>query len=311
MISLKGIVLFLLVGAPWYTAQFVINGREFFDEFIVKHHFRRYTEMNSGHRGPFFYYLLTLLAGLFPWIVFLPSGVRDALRGKHKPLLFSMLWFLFVVVFFSISSTKLPNYVLPAVPALCILIASGISGGERSWDRNSKLCLTLLSLMAGIAFAVSRGYLLRAGIADVEWALLLSLSSGLMTVLALYSAFSRKNIFIPAAVIMAVSLVVVLTKGLPIAGEKLQGDLHRYSLLAGERLKGDERIITFKINNPSIVFYSGHNVARVNSREELMPLLAIKGRLISITKVSDAKVLEEAGFRVLERSESYAVLERE
>ena len=77
---LKGLILFLLVSAPWYLAQLSINGRDFFEQFIVKHHFKRYTGVISGHKGPFYYYIPVLLIGLFPWIAYLPAGIRNTVK---------------------------------------------------------------------------------------------------------------------------------------------------------------------------------------------------------------------------------------
>ncbi|HYA31120.1 MAG TPA: glycosyltransferase family 39 protein, partial [Thermodesulfovibrionales bacterium] len=78
--SLKGLMLFVLLCGPWYGAQLFINGQEFIQQFFVKHHLKRYTGVISGHKGPLYYYIPALLAGLMPWVVFLPAGIRHALR---------------------------------------------------------------------------------------------------------------------------------------------------------------------------------------------------------------------------------------
>src|SRR5208283_1116738 len=75
IVNLKGMVIFLILSVPWYAAEFSINGREFFEQFFVKHHLQRYAGVISGHSGPIYYYLPVLLLGLFPWAAFLPSGL--------------------------------------------------------------------------------------------------------------------------------------------------------------------------------------------------------------------------------------------
>jgi 4-amino-4-deoxy-L-arabinose transferase-like glycosyltransferase len=87
------------------------NGKEFIELFIIKHHFKRYTGVISGHRGPVFYYVVVLIAGMFPWIGFLLRGVRNVLGMKRDLLTFALIWFLSVLAFFSLATTKLPNYI--------------------------------------------------------------------------------------------------------------------------------------------------------------------------------------------------------
>lgn len=62
-----GILLFLLLSAPWYIVQYAINGDEFIQQFFIKHHFKRYTGVISGHKGPLYYYIPVVIVGLLPW----------------------------------------------------------------------------------------------------------------------------------------------------------------------------------------------------------------------------------------------------
>ncbi|HLC17898.1 MAG TPA: phosphatase PAP2 family protein, partial [Thermodesulfobacteriota bacterium] len=120
------IILFLVVAVPWFAAEYHLRGWEFIDAFIIKHHIKRYTGVISSHSGPFYYYALILMAGLYPWVAFLPGAVyRGVLRrggDENADLgLFLSIWFLLILVFFSAASTKLPNYILPLVPAASVL----------------------------------------------------------------------------------------------------------------------------------------------------------------------------------------------
>jgi hypothetical protein len=101
-----------------------------------------------------------------------------------------------------------------------------------------------------------------------------------------------------------------VTKGLPIANQYLQGTLYKYSLYAKERLHDDEKIITYKINNPSIVFYSGHKIINVKDKDELKTFMKKNNHAVAITKTTDVEVLKELGFNLLEKDEKYGILER-
>lgn len=314
--SLKGVLLFLVISMPWYIAQLAINGQEFIEQFLIKHHFRRYTGVISGHRGPFYYYIPALIIGMFPWIAFLPAGLRNAFNKNpeiqthnSKPNLFAFIWFAFVFVFFSFSTTKLPNYILPAIPAASMLIANGLNDQDERWRIYSHGFIALLSVLVCIAVIVSKTYLKNFGIYDTNWIILIAIAMLLMSVTAFYATVTKKVIHGLLSVLMIAFLSVLTINALPVANNYLQGTLYRFSLYAKERLQGNERIITYKINNPSIVFYSGHRVIRIDNVNEL-PLLKDGDRLL-IAKTKDIEVLKRSGFNLLERDRDYAIFERE
>ena len=131
----------------------MVNGREFFDAFIVKHHIQRYSGVISSHGGPFYYYFLVLLAGFFPWVAMLVPGIYRGLKERldvnSALYLLCSIWVLFVLVFFSISRTKLPNYIFPLFPAAAIL--SGLVMAEMvEGARRSKASLLTLFFLAAI-----------------------------------------------------------------------------------------------------------------------------------------------------------------
>lgn len=316
LFDLKACIAFLIIALPWYIAQILINGDEFIQAFFIKHHFKRYTGVISGHRGPIFYYIPVLIVGLFPWIAFLPTGIRNVFKKNSelqahnsKLNLFAFIWFAFIFGFFSFSTTKLPNYILPAIPALLILIASGMSQQDERWRRYSYGFIAVVSVLAGIAFIISKRYLIKLGIHDAYWIILVALLFLLMSFTAFYAIFSRKTIYGLLSVLMITFLSVLSVKALPVANNYLQGELYRYSLYAKERLRDDEMIITFGINNPSIVFYSDHRVINVRNKTELT--LFINSARLAIAKTKDIEVFRDMGFNLLERDNRYAILERE
>lgn len=308
--SLKGCILFLVTTVPWYGTQFFINGQEFIDQFFIKHHFKRYTDVNSGHAGPFYYYVLALIAGLFPWIVFLPSGAQNGLRDRDKFSLFAIIWFAFIFVFFSVSTTKLPNYILPAVPAVILLVSRGM-GDEHAHFRLINVAIACTSLVIGMAFLVSHPYLVKAGIDNTSWTFVVF---GIMTILAcscVFSFFSGKYTFKVMQTTMAGFLLLVSLEVLPIASNLLQGTLYRYSIYARNNLAENERILTYGITFPSIVFYSKHYVVSTGSTEELEQLVKGKMPRLGIAKQKDYELLEKYGFIIHETDGKYALFKRQ
>lgn len=310
MINLKGIVIFLLLSVPWYSAEFSVNGREFFEQFIIKHHFKRYAGVISGHSGPIYYYVPVLLVGLFPWIAFLPSGIRAVFRTKDKLNLFAFIWAAFVVVFFSFSTTKLPNYILPAIPAACIIVASGMDSGERKWNRFSWSFMAFLSALVCCGLLLARTYLLRYGIQADGWLFIAAAVIAAIAVTDLYALIAGKGFYPEMYGLMGIFVILLLVKALPAAGDYLQGTLYRYSIYARDTLPRGERIITYGINNPSIVFYSGHKIIHAGSEDDLKALLKPAQHALAIAKTKDRAGLEALGFRVVDMDARYALLER-
>ena len=286
-IHIGGIVLFSVVSFPWYIAQYLINGQEFIQQFIIKHHFMRYAGVISGHRGPLYYYIPVIIAGLFPWIVFLPSGVGEIFT-KTKSLkdlrsldkegdnhgLFFLIWLGIIFVFFSFSTTKLPNYILPAIPAASILISNGMymqreSSMKRKFpgilnmrERYANIFIVLVSALAGVAFLLSGKYLSENGISDINWTFGAAFLMFSLSVVGLYGMRKNNNNYGFISIVMVCFLALLLLKALPVANQYLQGTLYKYSLYAKNRLHDDERIIAYRMNNPSIVFYSDHKIIR-------------------------------------------------
>ncbi|HKN19235.1 MAG TPA: glycosyltransferase family 39 protein [Dissulfurispiraceae bacterium] len=311
IIAVKGIVIFLILSAPWYSAQVFINGKEFIDQFFIKHHFKRFAGVISGHSGPVYYYIPALLIGLFPWVAFLPAGIRAVFREKDRLNLFAFIWAAFIVAFFSLSTTKLPNYILPAVPAAVILIASAMSEGEKNRDRFSYLFMALLAAALGCGLVLSRSYLIRYGIREDGVIIIAGVVVAAVIMADFYAVLSHKRLFPLLFCLTGLLMAVLLVKALPAAGDYLQGTLYRYSLYAKEKLPPDERIITYGINNPSIVFYSGHKIIHAGSENELKALMdTTRHHELIIAKTKDRGKIEALGFNALEMDSRYALFEK-
>jgi 4-amino-4-deoxy-L-arabinose transferase-like glycosyltransferase len=308
--SLKGIILFMLISLPWFIAQLTINGQEFIDQFFMKHHFQRYTGVISGHKGPFFYYIPALIIGLFPWVAFLPAGIRNTLKEKDKFQIFALIWFSFIFVFFSFSTTKLPNYILPALPATAILIASGMTLQDRKWTSISNILLVTISIILGIAFFIARGYALDFGIVDVNWLLPLSIVTIGMAILSVYTIVTKKQSHIILSGLMIIFLSILVMRAVPIASHYLQGSLHKYSLYAKEKRDADSRLIVYDLNNPSIIFYSDRKAIIARNQDELTASLNNSLPALVITKTKNAELVKNLGFTLLEKDDNYALLER-
>ena len=130
---LQGILITFLISTPWYLLIFLKEGQSFLDSFFGYHNLQRYTSVVNNHSEPWWFFLYIMFIGSMPFSVFLCHGIFETIkefitvRKKESKIqnslyVFSFCWLFTVLVFFSISATKLPSYWLPATPAAAILI---------------------------------------------------------------------------------------------------------------------------------------------------------------------------------------------
>jgi 4-amino-4-deoxy-L-arabinose transferase-like glycosyltransferase len=140
---LWGTILSLLVALLWYLPMYQAHGWTFIDEFFIQHHFARYVSNKYQHPEPFWFFWLILPLMTIPWLPFLLVSIYekaklwraeikqgnssvDAIRRSPLTIL-AFVWMLFPLLFFSFSGSKLPGYILPAVPGALILTAEYVS----------------------------------------------------------------------------------------------------------------------------------------------------------------------------------------
>jgi 4-amino-4-deoxy-L-arabinose transferase-like glycosyltransferase len=170
----RGLLLTALVAAPWYGLALVVEGRPFWDSFFGYHNLQRFTSVVNHHLQPWWFFGPVLIIASLPFSPLLLLGLARAVGPLHwgrwaqRPLdpplslgRFCASWLLAVLVFFTLASTKLPSYWLPAVPAAAVLIAlacpaessRGLAGGDRANRWAWRATLGLTALIAAVFFA--------------------------------------------------------------------------------------------------------------------------------------------------------------
>jgi len=115
--------LFLLAWLPWYGYALQRHGWDFVEGFLLRHNLQRFDAPLEGHGGGIAYYLLVLPVLLLPWTALLPTLLRRLPQLWADSLSrWLLLWAGFVLVFFSLSGTKLPHYLLYGMPPLALLL---------------------------------------------------------------------------------------------------------------------------------------------------------------------------------------------
>lgn len=146
----SGLVLFMAISAPWFVAVTLANP-EFFGFFFIYEHFGRFLDMNHGRYHPWWAFAPILIIGTLPWSTLMLDTLarvwtqRPADKNTFQPSRFLFVWIVVIYLFFTLSNSKLPFYILPIFPALALLMGqrlTQISGTTLFWHS------TLIALLA-------------------------------------------------------------------------------------------------------------------------------------------------------------------
>ena len=167
---IPGTVLFLAIVLPWHILMLQKHDPLFFNEYIMKHHIARFTtSAELGRKQPFYFFLLVILGGFFPWtlvciasckawicriIDFFKTGFSfENYTNSQKFLILNGIAAILTLLFFSASSSKLVTYILPIYPFLACLTASIFTSDNNEYDkpiRVSEIILGVIFLLAGL-----------------------------------------------------------------------------------------------------------------------------------------------------------------
>jgi 4-amino-4-deoxy-L-arabinose transferase-like glycosyltransferase len=307
----RGILLFLVIAAPWYVAAIIDQGRPILEAWVLKQTLTRLNRPLEGHSGGFLYYVPVVLAGLMPYTTLLFKAAANLRTDLKSPLVrYMLIWFAFVFVFFSFSGTKLPHYVIYGYTGLFIVLAIQIQRLRHDfWLALPSIAMLALLLLVPhalplISARIKDGFariVISESVDKFDFHYLVPLLLALIAVsgLALFRRIPRTA---KIAVLGLVMTGIVNFHILPLAGQITQVPIKEAALLAKQR---GYDVHLWKLNMPSFYFY----------REKIMPKnLDPEPRDVVLTKATllrncpDAEVIYEKNGIVMARLQSTACL---
>ena len=268
----RGILLFSLLALPWYVAQYLREGEDFIQGFFFKHNIARFGEAFEQHGGGVFYYIPVILIGLLPYTALLLktfTHLGEIVKDDLKRYL--LIWFLFVLVLFSFSGTKLPHYAVYGYPAIIILMALYLD------TLRSRLMIFLppLILFTALLFLPELIHAWLPAVQDVfiqdtlrdasdYFSVLYRLFFSLAILLSAYFMFEGR--FGNPGKLLCSGLVAVTGMALfvlPVAGQILQSPIKEAALIAK---RADYPVVMWGLNTPSFNVYSERLVERREPR---------------------------------------------
>jgi len=154
-----GTAIFLLISAPWFILVSIRNPG-FARFFFVREHLVRFLTTSHHRYEPFWFFIPVLIGCMFPWSCFFPAAASMAIRktrnAEHDADLFLAIWAGAIILFFSLSASKLVTYILPVFPAMAILTGKTLSalmdGGYHSFKKEAYFLQVILLAGAAAVF---------------------------------------------------------------------------------------------------------------------------------------------------------------
>ena len=296
---LFGVCLVLLVAAPWYMAMFQIHGEAYWAA-AQANTTGRFMSPMEGHGGTLFFYVPILLLGFFPWSAFLPSELYQSLRQwktywngqgfatqETNLEFFLSVWVVGLLIFFTLSATRLPHYIYPLFPASAILV---VLWWKRFQDQSSFFDWQIpRRLLLGIGYVFGIALILAPAIfqqfikqitkefpaavhVDFGWLptmMGLVIILGTMGIRHCLDSESKRSWAVGIAGVMIMVFGLLVVKGaLPVYHMYFIEPPQQLAAIAGYNLENDDRLLQVGRKRPSLSFYAKRKVHFLGPKDE-------------------------------------------
>lgn len=289
-----GIIICAAIAAPWFIAMVMMHGRAFVDVALGYEVVARYLPPDfPGRDRGFFYYWGVWLGDGAPWSLFVLPAIWWAVRsretlpgGERRLLLLAGTWFATVLLVFSVSQYKLPHYILPAYPAMALIV--GAFANAAAEGRVRPMLWRLPAYVSAIALAACAVllWLLLARAFELPpfsgaYVLPILFAAGALIVVALASPLAGSR---PLWTFAALAIALALAYGtlcLYIAPRELRRFQPGPELAAAVRQHvsdAEPLAVAGNYGAPGLVFYARRRVRQLADRQELLAYLSDPGR---------------------------------
>ncbi|MDE0146456.1 MAG: glycosyltransferase family 39 protein [Nitrospira sp.] len=342
---LLGWTLCVLIAAPWYLVMLSIHGSDYLAA-AQANTTGRFANPMEGHGGTLLFYVPVLLLGFFPWSGLLPAALWHSIkewksfrtgttdpRGEDGLLLFCALWVSGIFLFFTLSATRLPHYVLPLYPPAALLVAVLWSRFlKNTWPSGltvSKRIVLVTGYLFSIAlcsvpliYANARDHIavhfpaaakIGVGVTPIALGVLVFLGVAIFRHLVREEA-RRPQAFWVLSGMMGLFLLVVILFALPRFGKYFVNPPQKLATIAGFNLGPEDTLIHYGRKLPSLTFYAERKVQFINpgDHQKFFPHLKKDGRVMVILPAnlrehlphpvdSFTPILQRYGFLLLSR----------
>lgn len=341
---IRGLLLITTIALPWYLLVIQANGDNFIRSFFGYHNVSRFTGAINNHGAPIYAHIFFILFGFAPWSLYLPAAIarlrihrrsRWLMMPRSQQLgLFAATWFGGVFVFFTIAATKLPSYILPAIPAAAILVglywSDRLTSNRLNINQIERSDWSVIGFLGLLAAAIFSGYYWLRLVDDPampnfpmvmqESGLLLwgtGICGGTALVLTLVQSQRRSQwIWVAQCLGMLLFITCFIVPGYALADGQRQEPLRQIAAAAIVNRGPDEAMIMVGFEKPSLVYYTHRPIAyfrRSRSAlryvQDIAPLYKPKTLLVvAYPDQLDQLGLRPADYTMLQRSGAYGLI---
>lgn len=281
-----GIPIAVAVAGVWYGPMIYRHGWTFIDQFIVQHHLARFVSNKYRHPQPFYFYVPVVAALALTWTMILIATLTASLRWRwrgrdqiDRVRVFALAWLVVPTLFFSLSGSKIPGYVLPVLPAAALLVAERIT-----FVLKAGLGQRLIRLTGGVLLiAAVVGAWSATRTLGVPGAWVIGATGPVLIVGALAWFAPRRRVlnFLLFGVISVVVSLIALQPARALANRESVRELMR---MAEARGHGGAPVFYFLCDDRTAEFYAGGRLAyqpngepiRFEGAQELPPAIRAK-----------------------------------
>ena len=261
----------VLVIMPWYILVALKTDGEWTRDFFLYHNVTRYTNTMEGHGAIFLVTPAMVVIGLLPFSIFIFQAFRSGWRERkeNRLLLYSIIIILTIIVFFSFSKTKLPNYTIPTYPFVAILTGNFLARLHESLKRDRKMSvLTMIVyflIMALLPFIIYYALQMDPVLSNLDHLAVYFILLPMGGLLGLI--FTLKGNFKGMMLSLSLSWVVVILLFFYIVYPQV--DQKNPVARTIEIIDKNRPVAAYKIYNPSFSFYIPKPFTRLQTKAEV------------------------------------------
>lgn len=273
--TLPGLLLTLMVAAPWYVTVGLETDGAFLRGFFIEHNLGRAIHSMEGHNGSIFYYPIAFVVGIFPWSLWLipiAMWTRGAFREnavQRQLVVLGTVWIAVYLAAFSLASTKLPSYITPCYGGAALLIGSYWKQFESRWHLpkfRMRVAANSLAVATGIGILAAIIVLSRLEtMHKIAYASVCGLAISAAGVLGLLCERQRQH-WIPRVWMTCAVLFQICLFGV---GARQASTYRQDTALvrAAQKSQPSKHWIGVGTVEPSWVYYLGQNIEELSGKE--------------------------------------------
>jgi hypothetical protein len=315
------IAAFCLTALPWYILCARRNP-DFFRIFIIEHNFKRYLTPEFQHIQPFWFYLPVVLLALFPWTALLVGLLDRRSLTLGSDARYLVCWAAFPIFFFSLSQSKLPGYILPALSPVMLLVARALTYALQASEKSlrwmwaglgvSLSAMALLGVVSGLVGRVVLDYMINRRVLHIGdpkvLSDLLALFVGIgalsvLPVLVLWLVGRRRIALLLALMVPIIVMIIGTTYLGRVLDEKVSvRPVYRKAELIWPGLQ-QRNIVSYKLRRNAVYAFNFYLGREIKERS-----LSENENVLVVTTPDQVLSLENSGFPCSRDVNSFVVV---